>query len=207
MAATLVLFLQSGAVEAIRSAPRSLGEAALRKMLDGLIVVDPLPDHVSVVAVHGGGGAESLRERPAAALLLSGRADHIVAMGGQLPLGDRDRTYAGAVARRLSALGVNPERIVRLDQGGSTLTELRSLRDLAIANGWTSIALSTSRWHTRRVHLSAQRAFQGTNLEWSVIAAPDNEPELAQWWKSGVGMRIVFGEWIKTGALLTAGRG
>ena len=202
----IVALIMFGNVRLMRTIPTAITQGALRLILDGLIVVDTPPDHVSVVAVHGGGGVDGLREWPAAELILTGRADHIVAMGGPLPLGDPDGTYANSVARRLTELGVDRQRIVLLNQGGSPLTELRAMRDLAVARGWTSLALSTSRWHTRRVSLSAQVAFRGTNLKWWVISAPVMESGMSNWWETGSGQRTVIGEWMKTGVLLAAGR-
>ncbi len=207
MAAAILAIVQLGGIGETGGTSRWITEGLLHSVLDGLVVLEPLPERVTVVAIHGGGGSDSLREKPAAEMLLRGRADLIVAMGGPLPLGDPDGTYAGAVVRRLAALGVDPVKVVPLEQGGSTLAELRALRALALARGWSSIALATNRWHMRRVTLSAQNAFRGTSLIWFVIASPDIEPELARWWESSVGRRTVIGEWIKTGVLVVAGRG
>lgn len=171
--------------------------ALLREAALALVAVDPPPARVDAVAIHGGGDNAGLRELPAVAMLRAGRTTTLVPMGGLAPPGDPDRTYAGAVERRLRALGAAPGSILRLDVGATTTEELRALRRLAEQKGWRRIAISSSPWHTRRVALSAARAFAGSAIRYSVIAAPEAEFDLEAWWRSPEGAGTIGREWLK----------
>lgn len=95
-------------------------EAVLLAMGQALVAADPTPARVDAVAVHGGGGARGEREHRALELLRDGVTEQVVAMGGRLPVGDPDLTYARAVERRLLARDVSPSSILRFDVGRST---------------------------------------------------------------------------------------
>jgi uncharacterized SAM-binding protein YcdF (DUF218 family) len=193
--ATLLLVPQ------LRSA---LVAVALRPVAWGLVASGPTPHpSVDAVAVSGGGDARGTREAPAALLLKSGRAGVVVAMGGTLPPGDPDKTYAGAVARRLRAQGVPAAAIVRTDEGRSTRHELVALRNLAEARGWRTIAIATSDWHSRRVVAEAESVFAGSPVRWGILVAPAADFDLDRWWTSEVGRQRVIHEWLKLAATRT----
>jgi uncharacterized SAM-binding protein YcdF (DUF218 family) len=176
----------------------------LRPVAWALVVSGPAPQpRVDAVAVSGGGDARGTREAPAALMLKSGRAGVIVAMGGPLPPGDPDGTYAGAVARRLRAHGVPAGAIVRTDEGRSTRHELVALRDLAEARGWRSVAIATSDWHSRRVAAEAERVFLGSPVRWGIVVAPSVDIDLDRWWTSEDGRKRVIDEWLKFAAATT----
>jgi hypothetical protein len=161
-------------------------------------VIDATPTHVDAVAIHGGGGERREREIPAV-LLLGNHADFLVTMGGPLPSGDPDITYAGATARRLREIGLyDDDRMVTLASGASTEGELRALRGEAERRGWRSLALSTVSWHTRRVDVTAAWVFAGSGIDVSVVAIPvGGDLDLDEWWKSAWGRRVIAGEWAK----------
>jgi uncharacterized SAM-binding protein YcdF (DUF218 family) len=206
---TLLVLALAVAVAAAAAPRLPIGAAALAgltTMRQALVSVDRPPARVDAVAVHGGGiGRE--RERTALALLRQGAAGTIVALGGPLPPHDPDRTYAGAVRRRLAELDAPPERVVALPEGLSTRAELVALRRLAERRGWRSLALSTSSWHTLRVRLTAAEVFAGSTISWSVVAGPDEDGPA--WWASPHRRWIVLGEWLKIAQLVawpSAGR-
>lgn len=171
--------------------------AALRMAVEALVQVDEPPAHVDAAAVHGGGAENAARELPAILLWRDGRADRVVAMGGRLPPGDPDITYARGVERRLRAHGVPDEAIVRLDAGSSTAGELVALRRLAEAEGWRQVVLSSSRWHTRRIALLAGQVFRGSPVGWTVIGPPDVGFEVDRWWDDRRDRDLVLSEWAK----------
>jgi uncharacterized SAM-binding protein YcdF (DUF218 family) len=173
----------------------ALARAGLVRLGEGLVSVDAPPIRVDAVAVHGGGGTGRERERAALALLRDGSAGAIVALGGPLPPPDPDRTYAGAVRRRLTELAAPADRVVLLPEGLSTRAELVALRRLAEERGWRRLALSTSSWHTLRVRLTAAEVFAGSGISWAIVAGPDEQG--ADWWSSADRRRIVVGEWLK----------
>jgi uncharacterized SAM-binding protein YcdF (DUF218 family) len=184
-------------VAALALALASLAGAVARAPLELLVVVQPAPDHADAVAVLGGGGATADRERVAVALWRDGRADHIVALGGPLPLGDPDVYYAWAVRRRLIAAGASPEAVRILAVGSSTAGELTALRAAAEAEGWTSLVVATSRLHSRRAALLAEQAFGGSPIAWRVVVAPEPGPSIDRWWDQPDLRAQVLGEWLK----------
>jgi uncharacterized SAM-binding protein YcdF (DUF218 family) len=190
------------AVLALPSALPLARATALRLLAEALVQVDEPPAHADAVAVHGGGEADGSREKAAIALWKDGRADRLVAMGGPLPPGDPDITYARGVARRLRADGVPNEAILRLEAGGSTAGELVALRRLAEAEGWRRVVLSSSRWHTRRIALLAGQVFRASPVAWSVVAPPGFGFDVDRWWEERPARDVVLGEWAKIGVAL-----
>lgn len=175
----------------------SVARGLLPALGHALVDVDPVSAHVDAVAIHGGGGMSWVREIPAV-LMLGERADWLVAMGGPLPAGDPDLTYAGATMRRLRELGLHDDRrVLLLDSGQSTEGELRALRELAETRGWRALALSTSAWHTRRVSATARRVFAGSTIGIAVVALPTSELDLDRWWDDSHGRLVIPGEWVK----------
>ena len=179
-----------------------LVDAASRAPVSLLVVEHPMPDRVDAVAIHGGGGANAERELAALAMWREGRAGRIVAMGGPLPLGDRDVTYAGAVQRRLREVGAPPDAVQSLPVGASSGEELLALRGLAEREGWTAVALATSRWHSRRVALLAGQVFDGSGVDWRVVVPANYGFEPDRWWEQPRASRLVTGEWLKIGMAL-----
>lgn len=200
----VALLLTALALPLVAAALAAGRDLALDRLAQALVVADAPPDHLDAVAIHGGGDSSAERERPAVALVRAGRADRLVALGGALPAGDPDLTYAGATVRRLRERGAADLPVERLEQGYSTWGELLALRQLAVERGWTSLGLATSPWHARRVAILARRAFAGTGVRWSLVVEPTS-PAMARWWASPRGRVLVLGEWLKVGlALLTA---
>lgn len=172
-------------------------EAVLVALGQALVAADPTPARVDAVAVHGGGGARGEREHRAVELLRDGVTEQVVAMGGRLPVGDPDLTYARAVERRLLARDVSPSLILRFDVGRSTQGELVALRRLAEERGWRSLALATSSWHTRRVKLLAGQVFAGSGVSLSVVALDGDRGDLGDWWRDRWRRQLILGEWSK----------
>ena len=197
----LAFFATLMLVAPVRDAVVSL---VLRPVAWGLVVSGPTPrPWVDAVAVPGGGDPVGTREAPAALMIKSGRARVAVAMGGALPPFDPDKTYAGAVARRMYAHGVPAAAVFRTDEGRTTLHELVALRNLAEERGWRSVAIVTEDWHSRRLAASAERAFSGSSVRWGLIVAPVQGFDLDHWWESDVGRRYVIEEWLKLAATVT----
>ena len=198
----LRLSLVAGAALAIAVLAGSVADAAARAPLDLLVVAQEAPAHADAVAVHGGGGPGAERERAAATLWREGRADRVLAMGGPLPDGDPDGTYARAVERRLRQVGVPTEAVRVLPLGSSTAEELHALRQVAEVEGWASVVVATSRWHSRRVSLIAGQVFADSEIRWSVIVPEQMDLAVDRWWDSRRTRNLVVGEWLKVGLAL-----
>lgn len=197
LALTAGLALAAVAALAVPPLVLSLQTGLLRTVGHGLVAYDTLPSRVDAVAINGGGGADRAREIPAA-LLLGERAGFLVALGGPLPCCDPDLTYAGATLRRLRELGVHDDaRVLALNKGLSTESELRALRELAEARGWHNLAISTAPWHTRRARALAGDIFDGSGIAVYIVTLPGADLDLDGWWKTPTGRAVVLGEWWK----------
>jgi len=187
---------------ALKSAVPLARGVALRLVAEALVQVDEPPARVDAVAVHGGGAENASRELAAISLWKDGRVGRFVAMGGPLPAGDPDVTYARAVERRLRANGVPDGVIVPMPAGNSTAGELIALRRLAEAEGWRHVVLTSSRWHTRRIALLAGQVFRGSSVGWTVTGPPELGFRAEGWWGDRRARDIVLGEWAKIGFAL-----
>jgi uncharacterized SAM-binding protein YcdF (DUF218 family) len=197
----IVLIAVLAIAVAVTSASFALGAVA-RAPVDLLVARHGDAHHVDAVAIHGGGGASGDRELPAVALWREGRTARLVALGGALPLGDPDVTYARAVARRLAAMGVPAEAVRLLEVGSSTSEEMLALREVAEAEGWRSIALSTSRWHSRRAAIIADQVFGGSAIAWTIVVPDELDFPADRWWQERRSRELVYGEWAKVGLAL-----
>ncbi len=173
-------------------------DRAIASVADALVQRDEMPSPADVLAIHGGGDAVGTREAVARELMHAGIAPIVVTLGGRLPPGDPDGTYARASARRLGRLGVGADRIVEIAAGSGTLGEIAALRDHATTAGWRRVILVSDWWHTRRISALAARTLDRAGIAWSLAAArPDDSA--ARWWLDPTSRRLVIGEWIRLG--------
>jgi uncharacterized SAM-binding protein YcdF (DUF218 family) len=188
----LILTLLTAAVVGVLSAGRWLQ------------VADPPLRSAAVVPLAGD------RQRPAHAadLLLTGGAELLAIT--RLPLESesfrewyvRDVT-AGAVAQ-----GV-PEGSVVVVPGvaPSTYGELENVRAFAEAEGWQTLTVVTSSWHTRRTRAIVRRVFRRSEVVVSVRPSPETRfPLGATWWRDPLGRTTVVSEYLKLAGLLVGVR-
>ena len=169
-----------------------------------LRVADPLAAAEVVLPLAGD------RQRPAhaAELLLGGYAERLAIT--RLPLEPESyrEWYVRDIARSVVELGV-PEAVV-FDVPGvapSTYGELENVRAMAEAEGWRSLLLVTSAWHTRRTRAIVRRVFRGSEIAVSVRPSPEERFSLGgDWWRDGLGRATVVSEYLKMGALLVGVR-
>ncbi len=78
----------------------------------------------------------------------------------------------------------------------STRAEARVFAPIMKRQGIRSYVLVTSDYHTRRAGKLFHQA--APELEEYVVAAPDSEFDLHQWWKQREGQKAIVLEWVKT---------
>ncbi|MBM4417268.1 MAG: YdcF family protein [Chloroflexi bacterium] len=156
------------------------------------------PLSADVLAIHGGGDAVGTRAAIARELLHSGIAPIVVTLGGRLPPGGPNGTYARASARRLDRLGVGADRIIEIASGSGTVGEITELRDHAVLAGWRRVILISDWWHTRRISAIASRTLDRAGIAWSLAAAPSGD-SVTRWWLDPTFRRLVIGEWMRLG--------
>lgn len=165
-----------------------------------LRVADPLAAAAAVVPLAGERG----RPLTAAELLLGGYAERLAIT--RLPLEPESYRdwYVRDVARSVIERGVPPEAVIDVPGvAPSTYRELENVRDFALSEGWDSLLLVTSEWHTRRSRAIARRVFRGTGVSVSVRPSPEHRFSLGwDWWRSDLGRQTVVSEYLKMVALL-----
>ena len=82
------------------------------------------------------------------------------------------------------------------NEARSTADEARALAPKLRALGVKRALLVTSDYHTRRAGGAFRRI--APDLEWIVIAAPDDNFTPGGWWHSREGRKTFLGEWMKT---------
>jgi uncharacterized SAM-binding protein YcdF (DUF218 family) len=110
----------------------------------------------------------------------------------------------GQIARdALIALGM-PSDQVHLLAGfpDSTAEEAVRFRQLALARGWRTVLVVTSKLHTRRAAFAMRRAFEGTAVRVVIRATRYDEDDPARWWRKRRTIRSVMYEVPKLVAYL-----
>lgn len=95
-------------------------------------------------------------------------------------------------------LGVPAERIVVAPESvASTYAEARAIRRLAEEQGWHSVIVVTSPYHTRRTRLIMRDAFSGSTITLTVRAARPHWYTPDRWWQFDQGRRATGLEYAK----------
>ena len=154
-------------------------------------VVDEAPQPSDAIVMLGDDNFKGDRAAQAAQLFKAGWAPRVVASGRGL------RPYAGIAeleAHDLQSDGVPEANIIRFNHSASdTHEECVFIGQLVAQKKWAKIIVVTSTYHTRRSRYICDRSLPpGTQLRMS--AARDSEFDPDNWWKSRLGMRILFHE-------------
>lgn len=165
-------------------------------------------DTTQVLVVLGG----SSLERGTAALDLynSGRVEHIVCTGGNIP-GPLEAIgmpmyEAELTAHFLKENGVPAQAISVLTESTSTLEESEEVfawtgSSASVGVSRTalhSVTVLSSRFHTRRVKKVFRKTWKGSKFNLSVTGAPSLTYDENEWWKSEAGMIMVNNEYMKS---------
>jgi vancomycin permeability regulator SanA len=133
------------------------------------------------------------RATRAADLYHDGWAPHVVGSGRWL------RPYlsiADLMQRDLEARGVPREAITPFAHNApDTLEELKGIRDFVQQHRWNRIMIVTSNYHTRRTRYLCDHIFPA-DVHVLVESAPDHDYDPDSWWKTRMGLRTFFHEWV-----------
>lgn len=133
------------------------------------------------------------RAARAADLYHDGWAPHVVGSGRLL------RPYisiADLMQRDLETRGVPRQAIIPFAHGApDTLEELKDIRGFAQEHGWKRVMIVTSNYHTRRTRYLCDHVFP-TGMHVLVEAAPDHDYDPDSWWRTRVGLKIFFHEFV-----------
>ena len=103
----------------------------------------------------------------------------------------------------LHRLGMPEGAVVVLSEEDSTKEEALEVRTAALANGWKTIIVVTSKQHTRRARLVVSRRLAGTDVKLIMRASRYDLTDAEHWWRNRATVRFtlfelqrLFGYWI-----------
>ena len=147
------------------------------------------------------GGAPVDRGIAAARLFKEGTAPLAVFTGGMVPPSlqaagvlRNEATLTRDVALRM---GMPQESTALLEQGSSTWEEGEAVREFARTNGYDTVVVVTTEFHTRRVGRVFRKLLEPAKIQVLVRAAPSVQYRAAQWWRSEEGLLMVNNEYVK----------
>jgi uncharacterized SAM-binding protein YcdF (DUF218 family) len=156
-----------------------------------LIVEDPLRPADALVPLAG----ERLRIGAGAELLKQGYARWFIVTEMQVDPGIR---YSDLVRQQASEEGVPAEQIVIApDVVATTYAEALSVRRLVDAQGWRSLIVVTSPYHTRRAQIIFHDAFAGSGVSIAVRAVRPHWYGSDDWWRYPAGQETTVLEYLK----------
>jgi uncharacterized SAM-binding protein YcdF (DUF218 family) len=95
----------------------------------------------------------------------------------------------------LEAEGVPRERIRALPSAGNTYEEAIAARAHAASEPFTSLAVVTSPYHTRRALATFRRVFEGSGIAISTVPASPAQGMPSRWWSTPYDRHYVRYEW------------
>ena len=103
----------------------------------------------------------------------------------------------------LRRLGMPEGAVVILSEEDSTKEEALEVRTAALANGWKTLIVVTSKQHTRRARLVIERRLAGTDVKIIMRASRYDLTDAEHWWRNRATVRFtlfetqrLFGYWI-----------
>ena len=174
-----------------------------------LIVVDEDPDRTDAVVVLNTGVEYYPRLIQAADLYRRGLAPHIVINGNRKTKTLRNLEsqgflkccpwYADSVSI-LAMFGVPEAKIIRIsnEDAYDTVSEADIVGRELLKRQWTTVIITTSKYHTRRARFIWQKMYSD-QLAVYMVAAQDDPYDPNNWWKDGRQIRWVlaeYGAWI-----------
>jgi uncharacterized SAM-binding protein YcdF (DUF218 family) len=171
-----------------------------------LIVEDALEPSDAIVVLAG---ARAERWLEAVDLYRERMAPRIVLSPGMVE--PAERRLRGMGIRLPSEAELARDAIVQLGVPASAVTVLPSpvdntadeaaqTRAVALAHGWTSLIITTSKYHSRRTRYAFRREFSGTPVRVHIRASRYDEVSPDGWWKHRRDVRYVVSELQKLAA-------
>jgi uncharacterized SAM-binding protein YcdF (DUF218 family) len=182
---------------------------AILRTLGGLIVVDENPPRSDVVVVLNTGVEYYPRLIQAAGIYRSGLADHVLINGNRKTDTLREFEaqgfqrccpwYADSV-RILNMFGVPEDKIISIsvEDAYDTVSEAEAVGRELIERQWTTVVVTTSKYHTRRAKYIWQKMYAG-RLEIVMVSAKTDPYDPNAWWRDGRQIRWLlaeYGAWV-----------
>jgi uncharacterized SAM-binding protein YcdF (DUF218 family) len=161
-----------------------------------LIVADSLQSADAIVPLGGEAAQERLIH--AAKLFKEGYAQSFIIVNEDIKLPGIRTEYNELVKREAIWQGVSSESIVFAPSiVTSTVDEALSVRQLAETEGFRSLIVVTSPFHTRRTRRIFGDAFRETGITITVRPVVGHWYKADSWWKSQEGLQTTWTESLK----------
>jgi uncharacterized SAM-binding protein YcdF (DUF218 family) len=149
-------------------------------------VVDQPAKRADAIVVLSGDNFYADRATHAAKLFREGVANEVVASGRRL----RPNASEGELVEHdLIERGVPKDKIFRLSQDAdNTIEEAAAVRHAAEQQGWKSLVVVTSNFHTRRARYIYEKEFPA-GIAVSVASAPDGDFDPEHWWEKRISIK------------------
>lgn len=170
-----------------------------------LVVSAPLP-RADAIVVLSGSACLLERTREAADLYSSNVASRVVLTNDNLQgtwssAEQRNPFFYERARDNLVLIGVPQQRIEVIYQPvTSTYDEAKTVRDYAQSQGFKSILVVTSGYHSRRALWTLQQVFKDSNVQVGMQAVETGiqTPSPLTWWLHARGWQMVAGEYVKS---------
>lgn len=160
-----------------------------------LIVSGPLQEADAIVILAGD---EDERLAHGAQLLERGYADWYVITNMHIETSNPQRSYAFIVRRKAMRLGVPEDRILTVPEiVATTYEEAVAIRAFTEQQGFRSLIVVTSPYHTRRARWIINEVFDGSGIAITVRPVEDHGYTAGSWWRSTAGWRFTTSEYAK----------
>lgn len=159
-----------------------------------LVVADPIRPDDAVVPLAG----ERIRIDYAVGLFKAGMARRFALTDMWVPDPHPRVSYLQSVQDQAMQQGIPANRIQIVPSvAASTYREALNLRRFAQSQGWHTLAVVTSPYHTRRAQLILDDVFRGTNITVMIWPVAGHWYNAETWWKDGRGRAAVASEYAK----------
>jgi uncharacterized SAM-binding protein YcdF (DUF218 family) len=158
------------------------------------------PARADLIAVLGGDGGD--RGLTAARLYAAGMAPRVLLTGMEASPREVRRAYLHWRAQVLSEAGVPLERFEYDPESSNSWEEAVNTRRLMESRGWRRVLVVSDPYHMRRLSWTWRRVFEGSGMEYSLMASTPAFWKPDEWWRDERSGAAVIMEYIKLGYYL-----
>ena len=170
-----------------------LARAPLLRVVGNYWIKSDPPANVDAIVILSDDNFNADRAARAADLYHDGWAPRVVGSGRRL------RPYfsiADLMEHDLELRGVPKQAVIPFPHDArNTLEELRGIREFVDQHGWKRVMIVTSSYHTRRTRYLCEHVFP-PQVRVLVVAAPDHDYDPDSWWKTRIGIKTFFHEFV-----------
>jgi uncharacterized SAM-binding protein YcdF (DUF218 family) len=143
------------------------------------------------------GGDDGDRGLTVAHLYAAGMAPHVLITGKEASPPEVQRAYLHWRVQVLAEAGVPVERLEYDAKSANSWEEAVNTRRLMEARGWRRVMVVSDSYHMRRLSWTWRRVFEGSGLEYSLVASSPAFWKPDVWWRDEKSGQAVIVEYIK----------